>query len=132
MTFQARKIINGKMLAAQQSNNVSIMLNLDEAKSTGSQLIGTSVDDVSVRITMDNPQERVSASGWAEVIGRPTGPGAIRASEVIVFENSNSTATGHSNGGDAAADIEPFDVASHAMLVHFLNNKTPEELYLAE
>lgn len=127
MSFQPRKIINGRMLATlNKSDSVSILLNIEEAN--GGQLTGRSTDGVSVRVTMTNRHEQVNASGWTEIIGRPNGAGAINADEVIGFEN------------DGESDCKPlkpeapeeFDAESHNMLVHFLNNKTDQELYVAQ
>lgn len=105
------------MLSANTGAHVSIMLHIDEEDGP-CQLSGKSTDDVVVRVSTDG--ERVSARGWMEIIGRPTGAGAIRATEVIVFESDPA----------ATEAAEAFDAASHNMLVHFLNNKSEAELFM--
>lgn len=122
MDFRPRKIINGKMLLANKDADVSILVNIEDVDGP-CLLSGKSTDGIEVRVTTAT-EERVSARGWMEIIGRPTGPGAIRASEVIVFENQAA--------GGGSDEVEPFDTNAHNMLVQFLNNKSLDELYLAK
>lgn len=122
MDFRPRKIVNGKMLAANKDADVSILLNIEDVDGP-CQLSGKSTDGVEVRVTTAT-EERVSARGWMEIIGRPTGPGAIRASEVIMFENQPA--------GGGTEEAEPFDTDAHNMLVQFLNHTSADELYLAK
>lgn len=125
MDFQPRRIINGRMLKECLNQPCSILLNIEDVDGPG-QLAGRSTDGVAVRVRCTKSDERISARGWMEIIGRPTGAGEMQATDVIVFESQPA------DGAGAGGEVEPFDTDAHNMLVQFLKNKPADELYVAK
>lgn len=83
--YTPRTIINGSLLRNFISQNVSLLVNVEEEADRQSKLIkGKTTDDVDVKIVLGEPLN-VPVKGWIEVIGIPQGPDTIRNKEVRIY-----------------------------------------------
>lgn len=80
--FVPRTIINGGLLRSFISQNVSLIVHVEEEVALQSRsFVGKTTDDVTVTIQLDDPLN-VQVKGWIEVIGVPSGADTIRNKEV--------------------------------------------------
>ncbi|XP_013110396.1 uncharacterized protein LOC106089162 [Stomoxys calcitrans] len=103
MAFEERIHVNGSMLRQFAGQNISIILCVEDK--AGMNLSASSTDDQ--RITVLLPESITASKGdWVEVIGRPSGPTAVKAKEVICLKGDNAD----------------FDKEAYNMMVQFMNN----------
>ncbi|KAI8126506.1 hypothetical protein FF38_05164 [Lucilia cuprina] len=102
-TFEPRTLVNGNMLRTHLGQNISIMLCVEDE--AGTNLTGTSTDDQKITVSLSD-SVGATKGDWIEVIGKASGPSAIRASEAILFGGENVD----------------FDKEGYNMMVSFMNN----------
>lgn len=84
MNFCPRTIVNGATMRLNSGKPVSIAVKVENYGGGSMVMQGIATDDARITINLRAPLDKNITNQWIEVIGTPTRPDAINASEVIL------------------------------------------------